>query len=302
MNTIVYEKYSDKYEDDVINLLNVCFKNKDINKTSFKWKHFDKYFQAKQKAMIALDGKAVVAFVCFTPLAIVGINSTCRFFSCSVQATHPNYRRRGLIKDLTLSVERLLPKGVNYLGFSNKSGIKIDLHSKNINYQILGQMVTKYMLSVKSNLDMSVKVVSNLDNVFLNDEKLYGYEISKDFNYLDWRYYRNPKNKFNYLEFINKEQTVGYAVVKNKFPKCEILCVKSKNPDNLGNCINLIRSYAIKNCLFITSFTYLPNGVWDELLTRYFFQKKSGIYFTVKTSIKSFLNSENWIIQGGDVQ
>jgi hypothetical protein len=143
---ITYTNYAKEYESRVVSLLNICFPGKHITSSSFLWKHFDNSFEEKPRAMVALDGETVCSFVCFTPLSIHGTNGTQRFFSCSVQATHPLYRRKGLVSILTKLIEKNLGDACQYLGFSNHDGVQIDLHSKTINYQILGQLSTQYIL------------------------------------------------------------------------------------------------------------------------------------------------------------
>jgi len=302
MINIVYEEYSEKYENEVINLLNICFKGKNINKNSFEWKHIDNYFQGRQKSMIAIDHQKVVAFVCFDPLNIKNKENNYLFYSCSVQATHPDYRRRGIVSDLTQIIEISLPKDTNYLGFSNISGVKIDLHLKRINYQILGQMITRYMISLPRYNGVSVNEVFALNYKILSVNKSQKYELYKNTDYLDWRFYRNPKIKFIFLEITKKGKIIGNAVIRNSFFKCELLCILPLTLELLSDCIKSIKSYAFNKGCLVTSFTYLPNNVWNKFLPKYFFQRNSGVYFTVKTNVKSLLNSENWMIQGGDIQ
>lgn len=57
-------------------------------------------------------------------------------------AVHPDYRGRGLIKQVSRSVyDRLLENGVLAgVGFSNAAGVKVDKQSKGYGYQVLGQL------------------------------------------------------------------------------------------------------------------------------------------------------------------
>lgn len=302
MSKITYEKYSSVYEDSVIALLNICFEGKDVDKASFRWKHYDTYFKSRQKSMIARDGEKVVSFVCFNPLDITGSEGVYLFYSCSVQATHPDYRRRGLVTKLTRSIEYLLPKNTNYLGFSNDAGVQIDLHSTHISYQILGQMVTRYMVSWPLSSEVMLDEVLTVGRAIPGMNEGVKYEIDKNPDYLDWRFCRNPKSKLIYFKISKRKRIIGVAVLRNSFPQCELLYINAISFDLVDDCIRAIRSYAFRKGLPIICFTFLPNKVWRTLQSRHFLQRPSGIYFTVKTKEDSFLDSENWMIQGGDIQ
>jgi hypothetical protein len=65
-----YNEYSPRYQQRVIELLNICFQNKNVTKKSFIWKHFDPIFCGKSIGMVAVDRGNVCSFVCFTPLTI----------------------------------------------------------------------------------------------------------------------------------------------------------------------------------------------------------------------------------------
>lgn len=192
MNNINYVEYSDVYKSRVVDLLNLCFNNKNITDVSFTWKHLDTYFEDKQFAYVAIENNKVCAFVCFTPMTVTLNNSEELFYSCSIQATHPDYRRRGIISDLTQIIEKEIGEA-NYFGFSNNSGLQIDLNSKKINYQILGQMENRYIIPNIFDKKYEILEVDNFDNLVINEFKSSLCEFKKDESYLNWRYFRNPK-------------------------------------------------------------------------------------------------------------
>lgn len=59
-------------------------------------------------------------------------------------SVHPNYRGRGLIKQVAQPVyETLKNEGARFgIGFSNAEGVKVDRHSKSYGYQVVGKLVS----------------------------------------------------------------------------------------------------------------------------------------------------------------
>lgn len=159
-----YKEFNISYTEKVVDLLNICLKTQNITKSSFLWKHFDEYFSGKSIGMIAIDNNKICAFVCFTPVIIANNNNIYKnFYSCAIQATHPNYRRKGIISDLTKIIERKINHNAEYIGFSNKNGIKIDRFSKKIGYTILSQMKTRYVLSLPYKKKFNIKQIYSLN-------------------------------------------------------------------------------------------------------------------------------------------
>lgn len=300
--SIVYRSFSKDYETEVLRLLNICFPLNQITKESFEWKHLDKFFQGRQKAMIALDADKVCAFVCFNPLVVVNKDNRLEYYSCSVQATHPDYRRRGIITELTKAIEKELGPDTNYFGFSNESGVKIDFHSKTIGYKVLGQMRTRYILPspLKNRYRIhKVKGVTSKVNLSINDNLFF---LERSNQYFDWRFIRNPKVKFEYYEIYKKEKFIGVVVMKKSKYKYEIIKILPLRLDFLKDIINAVSHIAYKKKVALISFSYLPNHVWKSVFPALSISRKIEMYFTVKSLDENTQKVDNWLIQGGDIQ
>lgn len=298
-----YREFNQAYLNQVVNLLNICFSDKNINTSSFLWKHYSAFFNNKSVGMVAIDKDHICAFACFTPIFVTNNKNIYQnFYSCAVQATHPDYRRKGVISSLTQAIEKKLGYQAEYIGFSNNDGIKIDKFSKKIGYKILGQMTTRYVLSLpyKTNLQ-----IAQVDKIFAENITISNYlGILKNSDYLKWRYLENPKNKYKYFEVKNKNVIIGYIICKNNKIKYEVsdLLVNSDNMEELNLIIKSFAMFAFLKGKIIVSYSYLPNNLWIKSFPFLSLSKNVPIYLTIKTTKTDLLDINNWIIQGGDIQ
>jgi len=296
-------KYTFDYPGEVVDLLNICFPDKKISNQTFSWKHFDDYFKNKSVAMLAIENSKVCAFVCFTPLIITDRQSIDRvFYSCAVQATHPDYRRRGLVTNLTKMIEDQLDPNTSFLGFSNEDGIKIDKYSKKINYQIMGQLSSKYILSLPYATDIKVLPVSKIsDDCY---QRTHLFHINKNMKYLQWRYSHNPKSPYKCFKLIQKSNIIGCIYCKESRFKYNVsdLILAQQTPESSLSAIKAFSRYALSKGRFVTSYSYLNNDFWKRSFPTISLTKKIPIYFTIKSIETDALQVDNWLIQGGDVQ
>lgn len=302
MSNIKYLDYNRSYENDVIRLLNLVFEEKRINSQSFNWKHFDEYFKNKSVAMVAIDDETQIlcSFVCFTPVDINYHGKNMNFYSCAIQATDPRFRKRGLVSDLTLLIEKKLGE-VNYLGFSNSDGVMIDKYSKRINYEILGQLKTFYRLTGPFKCEINLQEVSSSQLNPLNNGKNMAH-FNYNGEYLNWRYSKNPKNDFLYFSCMFKDEEIGFVILKKRLIKYEVSIVYMNDFTKFDKLIDGLSHYAFKHGILLISISLLPNKLFNNLKEKFIYTKDSGIYFTVKTSEEELNSADNWIIQGGDVQ
>lgn len=297
-----YVKYNPDLEMEVIGLLNVCFPQKKITRESFNWKHFPTYLKNKNIAYVAIEKGKVIAFVDFSPLKVnSGIFGNRLFYSCTVQATHPSWRRMGIISDLTKLAETKM-KSTDYLGFSNSDGVKIDKFSKTINYSILGRLTTGYFATYRGLFHVKqekfgFKEVSKVTGVcsdFIQIEK------SKD--YLNWKFLENPKRKYNLMLLTENSKAIGFLIYTKHKLKLEVHLITLKDPLKLKIVFPSILEFAYGKGAMVVSFTYLKNSFWNKNLPYSFIKKRTDIYFTVKSGKSDFTDTENWLIQGGDIQ
>jgi len=300
-----YKEYKKEHLSQVVELLNKCFPNKNITEQSFLWKHFDCFFDNKSVGMVATEGDKVCAFVCFTPIDILnGENIYNNFYSCAIQATHPDFRRRGIVSKLTLLAEEKIGPVAEYLGFSNNDGVKIDKFSKRINYKILGQMATRYVLSFPYTTSLVVKQTGKIDLLSKNSYGKNGFGILKNNKYLKWRYTDNPKNTYEYFKISKDSVVVGYIVCKNSKIKYEVndVLLFENEAKMYRETIKAFSKFSISRGKLFVSYSYLQNKFWDKCFPAFSITKKINIHFTIKTANTDLEDVDKWIIQGGDVQ
>jgi hypothetical protein len=225
-------------------------------------------------------------------------------YSCAVQATHPHYRRKGIVSHLTEIIEsKLNSRPIDYIGFSNTDGLKIDLFSKRINYKIIGQMATQYVpsfISIDTSLD--VKRVKRIPSSFIHYAPYYC--IKKNADYIRWRYVNNPKTEFIIFEICDKNTSVGFIICIDGYLKYSVVDILAKNFDSkiLSKIVKAFSYYAIKNGKPFISYSYLQNSFWDGIFPFFSIRRLLPIYVTFKTAKHIMLQKENWIIQEGDIQ
>lgn len=288
---------------NVVQLLNTCFPKNNVTTNSFSWKHFHSIFSNQTRCRVAIVQDQLAAVACFLPLKIQHGQKTLRFFSCAVQATNPAYRRQGLITKLTQEIEAELPIDTNYLGFSNSDGVKIDQFSKKINYKIVGTFSTSYFLPFfRSDKKFQFKEVSSMQKRFIPQSQGKFLEIDANVEYVQWKFVENPKRTYLFFEIHNKEKCVGYVITENLGWKIAIVkiiaAVKYIQPQLFESFSNYIWS----NTKRLTVFSYLKNSFWQTALPHSLFSKPSNMYLTVKSKKKIFVNKDNWLLQGGDIQ
>lgn len=93
----------------------------------------------------AWDGLRLAAQYCSLDrsLHLPGAPAPIRVGQCANMAVHPDYRGRGLVKQLARPVYEALAGrgGIAGVGFSNAAGVQVDRHSKSYGYHVVGQMV-----------------------------------------------------------------------------------------------------------------------------------------------------------------
>lgn len=295
-----YAFFDSRYTDQVITLLNLCFPKKHIQKHSFWWRHFDAYFSGRSLAAIAVDNNIVCAFVCFTPVNIACSTTAYPFYSCAIQATHPQYRRRGIVSHLTQMIENQHDQSTNYVGFSNAAGVKIDQCSQRIAYTIVGQLRTQYVFSLPYSSDVQLHEVQKLPSSFLTQHAVFS--LVKNEKYLQWRYMKHPKNTYTYCAITHKNDIIGYIVYKHGMVKHEVkeILLHSYTPATVHAVVCAFARFSFLKAKLFVSYTYLPNNFWQQCFTVASFARSIPVYFTVK-ALRTQQDANNWMIVGGDI-
>lgn len=114
--------------------------------------HF--YGERRLVAWGAWDGKRLVAqYSCLLAQLWLPNGPKAQTVGMSVNmAVHPDYRGRGLVKQVSQPVYDEVGErgGIAGVGFSNAAGIKVDKRSKGYGYQVVGQMIPSLAILIKS--------------------------------------------------------------------------------------------------------------------------------------------------------
>ncbi len=294
-------KYVDTDARSVVDLLNLCFPQKKITMDTFLWKHFDGFFQNRSACYVAEDTQTICSFVCFTPMDIQLHHTTRRFYSCAVQATHPEYRRQGWVTQLTQLVEKELGVNTEYIGFSNSDGVKIDINSKKINYAIVGQLYTRYVPSFPNIPTIQIVKTNTPEVSFLDCPYL---SVHKPDAYISWRYGRNEKGHYEYFSLSKNNQVIGSLICRTKKYRFEVkeLLISSPHPEEYNEAIKSFANYSFFHGKFLVSYTYLDSVFWQHVFPTISRTRTIPIFLTVKSTDPETKNPDNWFIQGGDIQ
>jgi hypothetical protein len=163
-------------------------------------------------------------------------------------------------------------------------------------------MISGYLLSIPGLSKVSINEVSELDMEMLKSFSSSFIELEKSKEYIDWRFTKNPKNKYYYLRLIKNREVIGYVIYKKLMHKHEISEIMLRNPESLKESLQAFNNFSLKKLVFISSLSYLDNNYWKQNLPKLMLKRNSNIFLTVKFEDRSFNNPDNWLIQGGDIQ
>lgn len=291
---MIFRKFQKQDIQSTIELLNSCFNQSNITQQSFEWKYFDNYFDNQAVAFVAIENDIIVGFACFLPMWRMNK----KVWLCAVVASHPNYRKMGIAKRLTLECEKIIGTDATYFGFSNNDGIKIDQNSKFIAYQILGQIVASNFVPMPV-LQNSYKFIAQ--NVFkINKPELDLFETSKDIEYYQWRYGNNPKVNYEYVNIYNNGELLGFIATRESFCRVEIYEINIKQGFLDSNLIHeIVNWYFWKGK--IVNIRYLPNDNWQRRLKLPKITFPIQQFLTVKSPDPDLLDPNQWDVIGGDL-
>ncbi len=288
-----FRKYNKEDRVKVIELLNLCLSRKNLDQItneSFEWKHFDKYFENKTATFVAEVNTRIVSFVCFNPFEL---NDGEIIWNCSIQVTNPKFRRQGIVSKLT----KLCQQGIvlisnkeqnSYLGFCNESGLQVDLNSKTIEHQIVGQF--HRIIIFPSYFCFKNKTQSNENTELLT--------WNKNESYLNWKYENNPKIK--YQKITNESWTIYY---KESFFRVEIwdIVINADQPSEIISAINYVKKIFPTK---IITMSYLFNSTTEFISKQkllFSINRKIPIWLTVRSKNKQLLDNDYWLLFGGDI-
>lgn len=305
-----FRKLSFTHLDQITRLIDKCFILKSYDKKGFiKWKFFSPDKSMLTAFGVFLNGE-LISFYSNKEMPVVKEDQVYKSAVCLDMATHPDFRRQGLISALAKKTYSKIKKE-SYafsFGFSNGSGINVDKNAKDYGYKIVGQFRTfrKIILPLPTKEKLTVSEIDAPSIKKLNNYSNY-YQIFLSQEYLDWRFKFNPAHEYSYIKVCEKDTILGYSIIKKSKYKVGIYKVIEVSPGAFEQVFSGTIDLLQKQKVRLVTVTILPNKFWLKILNKKRFikaRRKNDYYLTVfphKLADKSLLDKENWILMGGDL-
>jgi hypothetical protein len=205
-------------ENKILALFLEAFK-KPMAMDYWRWRFAD---NPTKKIMIKLmwDNDVLAGHYAVSPLYMnVGGENVLSSLSMATM-THPNYAGRGIFSDLA---ENLYNEEANNKGLSSVWGYPNNnshyAFIKNLKWVNLEQ-VPNFSLKIERLKKSSTELVKQTPSFQPNHVAAYkkstsnfGVKVEKDVDYLNWRYIKNPSNKYQIFDY-NEGDLSYYAVIK----------------------------------------------------------------------------------------
>lgn len=163
------------------------------------------------------DDKLVAQYACLLRTVIINQEHILVGMSANM-AVHPDYRGRGIIKQVSLPVYNIISQlgGKLGLGFSNAEGVKVDRNSKGYGYQVIGQMQS----IIGMFKDFCVQPLTLTES--LPESALFADDIQpsssayfhKNYDYLYKRYASHPSRNYQFAIWEEANQILGMVVYR----------------------------------------------------------------------------------------
>jgi Acetyltransferase (GNAT) domain len=298
-----YKLFELNDSDQVVDLLNLCFPKNQITAKTFLWKHFDEFWKGQTVAFVTQHQGQIVGLVCFTPFEILINFKIETVWLCAVQACHPDFRRKGIVKELTLRCKAIIGKDKTFIGFSNAAGLQIDQNSKSINYQVVGQITRTTILPFFfGSKNLSLRNVQNQCEFKLGHFLPNNYiQFTQSQEFINWRYTQNPKVSYEFWQVLNGDTIVAKLIINTTKCFVEISQIWFADVAKSKDIFRFLATYFFGTRFKLTKLIYLSNNLWDSKLPKFKISSKLQTYLTVKSPNPHLLNKENWFIQSGNI-
>lgn len=311
LKIVKYDKY---LIPSVTTLLQDCFPKKNcINQDVVNWKYeLNPNPNLFSYEAVTRSG-AIASHYCNLEIPVIYNNKILKSLICLDMATLPEFRRMGLISQLSALVYKDVVKNQFdfSFGFSNEEGINIDIYAKNYNYEIIGPFSTflaPTFINIQSQLNFE-KVSKFPSEKTFNPYP--GFSICKSDRYLTWRYIQKPGNNYHIFKITQGNVCLAYIIMRFNHIFSEILdiilCVKT----DITKIIQTGKEISKKFNKPFQLVSVLENKFWSQTLYgQGFYQwpySKHRHYLTVRNHkpkaswSRSIINPEKWWLMGGDI-
>ncbi len=272
----------------------------------------------------AWDGERLAAqYSCLLRRLRVPWRETPQLVGLSVNMTvHPDYRGRGLVKEVSRPVYAALHEmgGAAGVGFSNAAGVKVDRRSKGYGYQVVGRMESrgiwlregKTAVSTKLTTASSITLTSTYPNDISwqpNDGELIRFDA--DTNGVRLRFAHHPFRQYQYGLWQKNGKTIGIVVYRSmhigRFIGASLLAAHG---DDLAGMLGGWTAVMRQNGTSFIHWAATPNSTLSSAMKPLGIGfanpfPRSPYYLTVKplssTHAPQFEEFSRWDCNGGDI-
>lgn len=165
-------------------------------------------------------GRLAAQYSCLLRHLHVPWSDSPQLVGLSVNMTvHPDYRGRGLVKEMARPVYATLGEmgGVAGVGFSNAAGVKVDRRSKGYGYQVVGRMESRGIwlrggkTAVSTNFTISPHYPNNIGCQQRPGERIQ-FDVAGESGRL--RFARHPFRQYQYGIWQENGEVVGLVVYR----------------------------------------------------------------------------------------
>lgn len=227
-------------------------------------------------------------------------------------SVHPDYRGRGLIKQVSQPVYAALStEGAAFgFGFSNAEGVQVDRHSKGYGYRVVGRLISTvaYLMPRRGvpPLRLTDRLPPGMWDVGESDERI---TFQMDADTVRHRYARHPFRRYCYGVWEEDGAVLGVVVYRRHRWGAALLAAYGRElPDLLSRWSSALQAEGVRVVRTLTT----PNARLRRALAHVSMSaalpySRSPYYLTVKpleegTAYKdALLDFAAWDCTGGDI-
>ena len=273
MNKIYYKKLKKNEFNLCLNFFLKYYKGYGLSRKSIKWEYLLSPF-GKAKVFVAICNKRIIGTTSSIPINFKHKSKILKGFRTQDVLIDKKFRGQGIFQNLLKLNDNYLDKNSNInISFPNEKSLHVFIKNKwviNSNIPLITKKLIKNEYFKLKYIPIS-KFNSNHYNLWKKNIKN-NIDLYWTKNFLNWRYFLNPKSKYNVFEITNNNEAVGFLVLKihNLNPKKKIghLCQLVSNKKFFNDNFSFINNYFLKHS--VKNFT-----MWGHS-KKYLFLKKNG--------------------------
>jgi hypothetical protein len=212
------KKYNLGDEYKILKLFNDVF-NKEMSLKYWKWRYKK---DRKMYINLMLDGQKIVGHYALFPIEIILKNKVMRTGFSMTTMTLREYSRLGIFKTLAKDLYLHCFNDLNIIwGFPNNNSLHGFVKNLNWIHVFDINMLIKDVYFGDEDINCSNRYINEIvefsneyNNLGFEFARRYDFIVNRNKDYLNWRFIKNPVNKYHILEYRKENILKGYCVYK----------------------------------------------------------------------------------------